>query len=74
MTGCICPSLFLEEIRLKWCTSKVPRSRGVADQMCWDKGKHTAKIMDDSMLWSTNIAMENGPLIVDLPIKSGYFP
>ena len=25
-------------------------------------------------LWYTNIAIENGPLIVDLPIKHGDFP
>ena len=27
-----------------------------------------------STLWWTNIAMENGPFIVDLPIKNGDFP
>jgi hypothetical protein len=25
-------------------------------------------------LWSFNIAIENGPLIADLPIKNGDFP
>jgi hypothetical protein len=25
-------------------------------------------------LWQTNIAMENGPFIVDLTIKNGDFP
>ena len=25
-------------------------------------------------LWQTNIAIENGPFIVDLPIKIGGFP
>jgi hypothetical protein len=25
-------------------------------------------------LWSFNIAIENGPFIVDLPIKDGDFP
>jgi hypothetical protein len=28
----------------------------------------------EGTLWQTNIAIENGPFIVDFPIKNGDFP
>ena len=49
-----------------------PRAAWTAWLNVWTAMILSVKSLDT--LWWTNIAMENGPFIVDFPIKNGDFP